>query len=225
MLYFAGKNSNEMGVIVERTPSISKAKKRIERIPVAGRSGFLTIDQGVYESFIIAVECHLNDSTADVDAVMAWLDGSGKLSFDGIREWDAVVANSISLEKVANTFKKFLVQFEVQPISQDVALTTSTITTSPSNLSITGATAPMLPLVEVTGTGDVQITINGKSFNLFGLSGTYYLDSNLKVITDSLGNNISDKMLHDFPSLSSTNTISWTGTVTQIVLKYHKAYL
>lgn len=225
MFYFQSKTSNEMGVIVEKTPAISKGKKRIEKISVAGRSGFLTIDQGVYDSFIIAVECHLDDSTADVDAVMAWLDGSGKLSFDGEREWDAVVVNSISLEKIAGTFKKFLIQFEVQPISQDVGETSSIITSSPSTLNITGATAEMFPLVEVQGTGDVQITINGKSFNLFDMDGTYYLDSILKVITDSLGNNISDKMLHAFPSLMATNTISWTGSITSIVFKFHVAYL
>lgn len=226
MFYFKKISSATMNLVVAKTPAISKGKKRIERISVPGRSGFLTIDEGTYDSFIIAMECHLNEGTADVDAVLGWLDGTGSLSLDGVREWDAVVVNSISLEKVVGSFKSFLIQFEVQPISREIQEAVATISISPTTLNIDMATAQMQPICELTGTGDVQITINNKSFNLADMGGTYILDSNLKVITDSLGNNMSHKMLHDFPVLQpGANEISWTGAVTEIVLKYHKAYL
>lgn len=226
MFYFKSISSDTMNLVVSKTPTISKGKKQIEKINIPGRSGFLTIDKGTYESFVISVECHLKTDVANVDSILAWLDGSGKLSFDNVRQWDAIVVNSISLEKVVGAFRSFLIQFEVQPISEAITETTYSVAYNPSTLTITGATTTMEPICEITGSGDVQITINGKAFNLYDMDGKYTLDTKLKVITDSSGANISDKMLHDFPVLEpGANVISYTGTITAIVIKYHKAYL
>jgi phage-related protein len=226
MFYFNNISSDEMGVVVSRQPSITKGEKQIEKIKIPGGNGFLVIDNGVYDSFIIAIECHLNKLSVNIDEILAWLDGVGKLSLDNVRQWDAVVVNSISLEKVVDNFRSFLIQFDCQPISEEITERTSTITTSPTTLNISEATAKMMPLVEVVGTGDVAITVNNRTFNLYDMDGTYYLDSRLKVITNSLGENISDKMLYDFPFLiPGDNIISFTGTVTSIKFKYHKSFL
>lgn len=226
MFYFNNISSDEMGVVVSRQPSISKGEKQIEKIKIPGRNGFLVIDNGVYESFIIAIECHLNKNVANIDEILAWLDGVGKLSLDGVRQWDAVVANSISLEKVVGNFRSFLIQFDCQPISEEITERSSIITTSPTTFNISEATAKMMPLVEVAGIGNVAITVNNRTFNLFDLNGIYFLDSKLKVITNSLGQNISDKMLYDFPFLMpGNNVVSWIGTITNIKFKYHKSFL
>ncbi len=226
MFYFNNISSNDMRIVVSRQPQISKGEKQIEKIKIPGRNGFLVIDNGTYDSFIIGIECHLNKKTANLDDILTWLDGVGKLSLDNVRQWEAVIINSISLEKIVDNFRSFLIQFECQPISEKIAETTSTITTSPTTLTITEATTNMTPLVEVVGSGDVSITVNNKTFNLYSLSGTYYLDSKLKVITNSLGKNISDKMLYDFPILTpENNVISFIGTITSIKFKYHKSFL
>jgi phage-related protein len=226
VFYFKGISSDTMKVVVSKTPIVSKGQKRIEKINIPGRSGFLTIDNGVYESFVISIECHLDKDDANIDEVLLWLDGVGKLSLDNVRQWEAVITNSINLEKVIGGFRSFLLQFECQPISENITETMSVVTVSPTTLSTSFATAEMPPLLEVTGTGDISITINNKTFNLYDLDGTYYLDSRLKVITNSLGQNISDKMLYDFPVLvPGNNVISYIGTVESLVFKYHRAFL
>lgn len=226
MFYFKGTSSDSMNIVVSKTPKISKGQKRIDKVNIPGRNGFLHIDNGTYDSFVISVECHLNSNVADVDDVLAWLDGAGKLSFDNVRQWDAVITNSITLEKVISDFRSFLIQFEVQPIAEVIAETTYTVASSPATLAITDATAKMEPITEITGSGDVSITINGKTFHLYDMAGKYILDSKLKVITDSTGANVSDKMLYDFPVLSpGNNAISFTGTITEFKIKYHKSYL
>ena len=84
----------------------------------------------------------------------------------------------------------------------------------------------MEPFLEIAGTGNVQVNINNKAFNNSEMTGTYYLDSKLKVIVDGNGENMAGKMLHDFPTLQpGENTISTTGAITSFVIKYHKAYL
>lgn len=226
MFWWKGTGSDEMNLIVSKTPTIAKGKKSIEKITIPGRSGFLTIDNGTYEGFVISIECHFDKGTADQDAILAWLDGGGKLSLDNIRQWDAVITNSISLEKVLGLYRSILIQFECQPVSREIAEKTYTVSSNPATLSITGATSEMEPIMEITAVGDVQVTVNNKAFHLYGLAGKVTLDSKLKVITDHTGANISHKMLGEFPALKpGDNVIDTIGTITGFKMYYHKAFL
>lgn len=225
MFYWKGITSTTKKLVVSSTPMISKPERRMEKITVPGRSGFITIDEGVYESFVISIECHFG-ANANQDDILAWLDGAGKLSLDGVRQYDAIIRNTIQLKKITNIYKEFVVQFECQPIATDIAETTFEVETNPDTLAIAGATATMYPTIEITGTDDITVTINNKTFNLYDMAGKYILDSTLKVITNSLGNNVSDKMLYDFPTLQpGNNVISTTGTISEFIIKYNKSYL
>ena len=226
MFWWKGTGSDEMNLIVSKTPKISKGKKSIEKIAIPGRSGFLTIDNGTYEGFVISIECHFDKEEADQDAILAWLDGAGKLSLDNIRQWDAVITNSISLEKVVGLYRSFLIQFECQPVSEEIVERTYTVSSNPATLTISGATATMEPTLEITAVGDVQVTVNSKAFHLYGLAGKVILNSKLKVITDHTEANISHKMLGEFPVLQpGDNTIDIIGTITGFNILYHKAFL
>lgn len=226
MFYFKGIASNTKGIIVSKTPNIPKGSRRVDKISIPGRNGFLTIDEGTYDSFIVSVECHFDKDVANQEQVFAWLDGSGKFSLNNEREFDAIIINSIKPEKVTNFFKEFIVQFECQPISKDKTVVTFITESNPDTLTIANATADMYPIIEITGTGDVTVTINNKTFNLYDMDGKYILDCDLKVITNNSGSNISDKMLYNFPKLvPGDNVISTTGTITEFKIKYQKAYL
>jgi len=226
MFYWKNISSDEMGIIVSKSPSISKGKRNIEKISIPGRSGFLTFDHGTYESFIISMECHFNKGVTSQDELLSWLDGFGKLSFDNVRQWDAVIVNSISLEKVIGLYRSFLIQFECQPIAEEILENIFVVTTSPANLNITGATAQMEPILEITGTGDVQVSINNKTISLYGIEGKYILDSKWKVITDSIGLNASSKMLYDFPVLlPGINEIEYLGNISEFKIRYTRKFL
>lgn len=224
MIYWKSKSNSEMKLVVSSTPLMPKAQKRITKLTIPGRNGFITIDEGVYESFVLSVSCHFG-ADANRDDILAWLDGSGKLSLDNIREYDAVISNSIALKKVTNVFKEFVVQFDVQPIGVEKTENTFTVNSNPKTLTIEDVTADMLPTIEITGSGDVTVTINNQTFNLYDMDGKFILDCNLKVITKG-GVNVANKMLYDFPKLSpGANVISYTGTITEFVIKYKKCYL
>ncbi len=226
MFYWKNISSEEMGLVVSKTPTISKGKRNIEKLVIPGRSGFLTIDQGTYESFIIPVECHFNKGVTNQDEILAWLDGSGKLSFDNERRWEAVIVNSISLEKVIGFYRSFLIQFECQPISESITEYTFMVEDNPTTLNISGATAQMEPVIEITGSGDVQVNINNKTFYLYGIEGKYILDSKWKIITDEEGNNTSNKMLYDFPLLvPGINEIEYLGNISNFTIKYRLAFI
>ena len=45
------------GIIVEKIPPITKAKKRITQYTIPGRNGVLHVDDGTYEPFSLSLEC------------------------------------------------------------------------------------------------------------------------------------------------------------------------
>ena len=223
MLLWNNIDFKEKGIIVETTPKISKGKKKINIYEVEGRNGFLSVDTGAYDSFPLSIECHAKE-TANFDEIKLFLDGYGTLSVDGKREYTAIIQNSIPFEKVL-MFKKFIVQFLVNPISESIQSFSYVVTEQNDILNISDATENIFPILEITGSGNISITINNKTFNLKNISGKYILNCKLKTITQN-DLNASDKMQYDFPSLKpGENFISYIGNVTEFKITYRKAYL
>ena len=226
MVKWKNQELSTKGIIVEKTPAISKGKKNIETYSIEGRSGFLTIDKGTYEPFIVSIECHAKES-ADFNQIKAFLDGYGALSFDNDKEYTAIINNAISFEKVAN-FKSFIIQFLVNPIAEAKTATTATISSSPTTINITEATYKMEPTITIAGTGDLIIEVNSKAFAITDAEAgkTYTIDCKLKEAKDNLGNNILGQTAGDFPELKpGANTISYTGSISSLQFSYKKAYL
>ena len=212
------------GIIVEKIPTISKGKKKIEIMQIDGRNGFLSIDTGVYEPFPINLECHCTDD-ANLDEIKAFLDGYGTLSFDNERQYTAVIDNSIPFETILPVFKKFQISFLVNPIAEDITATEETITESPTTLNI-DTYADIYPTLEIACSGDVSISIGNDTFYLYSTDGTYTLDCKNKIIKDANDLNSSGLMNGDFPTLKSgVNDISYTGTITSFKISYRKSYL
>ena len=226
MVIWKNIDLRDKGIIVEKTPKISKGKKRINTIEIEGRSGFLTIDNGTYDAFVVSVECHFDSERFDWDEIKEFLDGYGTLSFDGEREYTAIIQNAISFEKIKN-FKKFIIQFLVNPIAEDLDSTDVYVDSNDFTLNINDATANMYPIIEITATEQetLGITVNNKTFYLYDIDGKYILDCKEKVITHN-GNNASNHMKYDFPYLvSGENIIEYTGTIDEFKITYKKAYL
>lgn len=229
MLLWKGIDFRAKGIIVEHVPTISKGKKNITTYQVEGRNGFLAVDSGTYQPWVLTVNCHFNTDSADFDEIKEYLDGFGTLSFDGEKEYTAIIDNSIDFEKVAQAhFRRFPVQFLVNPIAESLTATSVTISASPQTITIANATAEMFPTLTINGSGNVDITINNKTFYLTDLVSTmtYTLDCKNKVIVNNNGINCSSQMLYDFPSLKpGNNTVEYTGTVSSFVITYKEAYL
>lgn len=227
MIIWNGKLFREKGIIVENIPVISKGKKRINKYQIDGRNGFIAIDEETYDSFVISISCHLDTNKTNIDEVKEFLDGYGTLSFDGKREYTAMIQNQIDFSKVMQ-FRKFIIQFLCNPISQDIEVSRNEILENSSNLEILDATAKMYPILEVVGEGDISITFNNKTFYLYGLNplNTYTLDCENKVIIDQNNNNAANLMRYDFPYLNpGVNVIEYTGSISSLVINYRKAYL
>lgn len=223
MVIWKNVNFHDLGIIVEKQPKISKPKRKISQFTVEGRNGFISIDEGTYEAFSLSVECHAREN-ADFDAICEFLDGYGTLSMDGKRQYTAIINNAISFDKVL-MFKKFIVQFLVNPICEDIIETQYDVDSDNAVLTINNTYCEIEPNILLTCSGDVSITINNSTFYLSNSDGTYALDSKNKIITKN-GLNSSNIMIGSFPKLKKgDNSISYTGTISNFKINYKKTYL
>ena len=224
MLIWKGIDVTQKGIIVEYTPKVSKGKKKIQTYEIDGRNGFISIDTNTYEPFSVSVQCHFKDSV-DRDEICEYLDGYGTLSFDGERQYTAIIKNAIEFEKVLS-FKKFPIQFLVNPIAEDINSTIVSVTSNDFEFEINNTYYNVYPTLVIECQGDISITINNQTFYLNNTDDTYTLDCKNKVIVDSNGDNASSLMLYDFPTLKKgTNEVSYTGTITNFQIEYRKTYL
>ena len=216
------------GIIVEKKPTISKGKKKIETFDIPGRNGFLSIDTGVYQPFEVSLECHIDANSFDLDEVKELLDGYGILQLDNDRQYTAIVNNAIPFEVVARKFRSFIIQFLCNPIAESTTETTYAVGNSPQTLTINDTYTTIYPTIEIKATTTMNVTINDTNFKLDipDTTKTYILDCKNQVVATTDGINVAHFMSGDFPTLKKgNNTITYTGTKTIFNIKYRKTYL
>lgn len=223
MIIWKNRNLRDLGIIVENTPKISKAKKRINTFEVDGGNGFLSEDTNTYDAFSVSVNCHIKE-TSNIDEICEFLDGYGTLSFNGVREYTAIINNAIPFEKVL-MFKSFIIQFLVNPICEDIETSKFVVDSNDTNLIIDDTYYNIDPKIILNCSGNVSITINDSTFYLDNSDGMYILDCKNKIITKN-GVNSSNIMSGEFPSLKKgVNLINYLGDITNFEINYKKTYL
>lgn len=231
-LYFTwkGTRSDAMHILYnERTPII-RPEERVDHIVIPGRTGELTLVEGenIFNSYIqtktITVEGKEN-----VPAAEAWLKGSGAVSFDCQPELQqqARVINAVTFQRHSKNANFYTgeVQFYCDPVKNQVSESSINVTSSGTTLTNPG-TLPALPVMTITGSGAVSITISGKTLIIPSLTSGWKVDCRNKWILN--GSNVPqmNAWQGEFPEIPVGNsTISFTGSVTKIAITPHWRYL
>lgn len=217
-----GTGFNSMGIIIEKTPITNKPKHSYTQYTIPGKSGYLAVDNKTYDPLTLSIECHLDSTNADMDEIRAWLDGYGELQIDDEKVYTGYISNAISFDKVMN-FRRFIIQYTLQPIAKSTTTTTINGLTESSFTSDTYTNT--YPTITITGTGTLSVTINSINFTIYNASGTYILDCGAKVITKE-GINMSSNMSGEFPYIvNGSNSIEKTGSITSLTIEYSKNFI
>ena len=217
-----GNTFNSKGIIIEKTPIANKPNHSYTQYTIPGRDGYLAIDNKTFDPIVITLECHLDTNNVDINDIRAWLDGYGELQIDNEKKYTGFISNAISFEKVLN-FRKFIIQFTVQPLAK--AVETTTVDGLNNALFTSDTYANAYPKITITGTGDLAFSINGVGFTLYDADGTYILDCEAKVITKN-GINQSSNMSGNFPYIvNGTNSIVKSGTISALTIEYSKMFI
>ena len=185
---------------MERCPEKISPKRRDETFTVPGRHGNLTTTDGAFDSYIRSAEFIVKDEKR-IDEICAHFKGSGWLIFSNEpdRKYKARVANQIEFSHVIRHFKRFVVEFEVQPFGYDVFEQTITKTVPFSIFNI--GTFEAEPIITIFGNGNITLYVNSQSISLKEITDNIIVVSEMK---NAYNNSVSlnYKMSGDFPVLS-----------------------
>lgn len=216
-----GISFRSKGIVIEKVPIVAIPIHSFTEYKIPGRNGTLVEDDKTFNTVSFSLQCHFDENNVvDINEIRKWLQGYGTLQLDDEKVYTGRISNTISFEKITN-FRKFVIQFQLQPIAR--ALTKTTVTSTSSFTADTYMDS--YPIITLTASGNVTVILNDVTFTLSGASGTYVLDCEAKVITQN-GSNASSIMSGDFPRvISGGNSLSVVGTVTGFTIEYYKTFI
>jgi phage-related protein len=224
-----GVSSDSMGVCVTRLPARFSAAQRVTTQVVTGRDGVLTIDDGALNEETMLCECYLpyeqGVTVAELDAIKKWLRGSGWWTQSDApgRRFRARITDAISFSAWVPGFsdRLFGITLYAEPYEY-VSPEPDDITVTSSGTRITNpGTAPSAPKITIYAHGDFTVSVGACYMEFEGISGGIIVDSELLDCLSLNGAQLlnSHVTLDDFPKLASgASYVSWTGSVTSVVI-------
>lgn len=228
-IYFNQERSLHLNLYLENYPSIPISNEEYEEIQVEGRSGSLIINKNTYPDKKIPFTFTILSQQIDIDfgKVYEWLTEieDNKLVFgreDRCYKVKKVIFGDI--QKEFRSIGEFDVTFLCEPFTQDLEKTVHEITTSGFKINYDG-NAPGDSLIKIYGYGNIQLTINGETMQINNVNDYVEIDSDLLQVRNQDKTSKDNDSLGDFILLEKgINTVSYTGSVTKIVIEYITKY-
>lgn len=229
MKYFTynGISSLEKQITIKKTPSFTKPTLKGEKVSIPGRHGSIFFSEDSYEDVLMPIECFVKaDNLAEVSRdIKGWLSGEGSLSFSDDPEvfYKAKIVNQFDIAYLIRNYGEFVVLMDLEPFSYKLGIHDLTLIEG-GTIYNTG-TVESQPVITIYGSGNITLNINAKAISLSGISGSITIDS---VIQDAYNGSVSlnNQMSGAFPVFKvGTNTISWSGSVSYVVIKPNWRYL
>ena len=223
---FAGVESPDMGVRLARLPAIPSAEARGTAVKIPGRDGALWLPEDAFGEVELRLELELGPE-AELEAVAAWLAGSGELTLSNMEEycWRARVSKGIEWAPgfYAGGRYRGTVAFACDPFRY-LPGGGPKKTLSSAGLFSGRGTWPARPAITVYGQGDVSLMVNDVTVLLDGVDGHVTLDCEaMMAFVD--GDNVSVRVTlvadgDEWPSLkpagAGKNRVSWSGDVDRV---------
>lgn len=220
---FKNKRAKSKGVELQEPISISAAVPNVNETTIPGRNGALIEYDGSYANRTITARCFLLDHALEneIDHINSWLLGeNGYFRFEDSDDTKHfMLARAVrGLEKNtrAGLLNPFLLEFDAKP-QRFLKLGEKAVDVT-STKSIYNPTAfPALPLLEITGSGDIAVTIFGVTLNVYGLNGVITYDADTDNAYNGAQNLNSMVGTTDVLTIpKGKNDITVTGSVTSL---------
>lgn len=178
---FNGVRCDAMGLRLMEMPKRKKAQATGQRLTAAGRDGDLWDGENAWKAYDITVKCETDD-TCDESAVRGWLDGAGDLIFSDAQglAYEAMVTDVVDFAPKNALFdtQNVTIPFHVQPLRHAVP-EADALSVANGEIITNPGTAPALPRLTVTGSGDFSITIGLQTLFFQGVTDGVIVDSDL----------------------------------------------
>lgn len=230
-----GKSSMEInGLLISTLPPIRKPAMRVEAEEIDGRAGDIVTELG-YSAYDKELEIGLYGEY-DMDEVIDFFNQSGKITFSNEPDkfYNFAIYDGIDFEHLIR-YKTAIVVLHVQPFKYALDEGEKTFDFSSSEtsgeLSIrNNGNYISKPQIKLTGSGTVNLSINGAEAMVIDMS------ENPVIILDSAEMNayapdtalMNRHVTGDYDNLVlkiGRNSISYTGTLTEIAINNYSRWL
>lgn len=224
-----GYPSYNRGILLPDAPEIIRPEERIEHVTIPGRSGELTLTEGddIYNSYIQTIPMNIHERSA-LKTAEEWLRGDGDVTFSSepTLKQKARIINAVTFRKHSKNLDWWSgdVQFYCDPIKHPVSDSVIEVTSSGATVNNPGM-IKALPLIEITGSGLITVTIGGKTISLPNCVSGWVLDCENKWVLQS-GIPVAGAYSGEFPEIPTGNAIvAFTGSVTKLKITPRWRYL
>ena len=220
MIFWAGKSSDDVNVVVEHYPVQIRPGKKLEIQSIPGRNGDLVFSERAYSNYIQPYDIYISAEQPRLPAVTRrvaeWLySPEGHQRLEDCYEPDvfrmAYYSGPAEIENILNRFGRATLQFSCKP-QRFLKSGEQTVTVESGTVLHNSTAFVALPLIRITGSGAGRLQVGEYVVEIKSLSGGITLDCELQDAyngTVNLNNTISAP---EFPQLiGGDNEISFTG--------------
>ena len=226
-----GVNSQTIqGLLIQELPPITKPKIRTQVEEIDGRDGSIITELG-YSAYNKSIVIGLYGDF-DIDQVISYFNSSGTVTFsnESDKYYNYNIIEQIDFERLIR-FRQATVQMNVQPFKYSLDDNSKTFTiTNETSIEISNAgNIYSKPILTIEGTGTIDLSLNGTQiFQItLGDEGTMVIDTNQ--MEAYYGTTLLNRSVvgdyDQFELLIGSNTIGWTGTVTQINIENYSRWI
>lgn len=218
------------GLLIQNLPPISKPKQRVEIEEIDGRDGDIItyLGYGAYDKeFKIGLY-----GSYDVDEIIAFFNSQGTVIFSNEEDkyYNYQIIDQIDFDKLLR-YKEATVKMHVQPFkysaedNQKVFNTSGTTSVSIRN----SGNIYSRPVITITGTGTINLSLNGNQLFVINM-GSY---NSITIDTNNMNAYNGSTLLNrniigsydNFKLNVGNNTISWSGSITQIEIDNYSRWI
>ncbi len=227
-------SSTIIGLLIQSLPPITRPAMRVQKTTVDGRAGDIITDLG-YDAYDREMSVGLHGAF-DIDNVIAYFSGSGEAVFSNEPDkvYNYEFYEKIDYERLLR-FKTAKVKMHVQPYKYKYNETAvvQTLSGSSGTFTITNSGNTLAePTFDIVGSGTVVLSVpDGQLTRAFQVDMSN--DAEVIVDTESLeayfGNALKNRLvtgnIKSFVLQPGSNTISWSGDITQITITRYSRWI
>lgn len=214
-----GVNSNtKLGLAIRELPPITKPLMRTIREEIDGKNGDLITKLG-YSAYDKTIEIGLY-GTYDINGIISFFNSKGIITFSNEPDkyYYYEIINQIDYNKLLK-FKTANVVFHCQPFKYKVGETPIALTSGDNTITNEGNIYSK-PILTITGSGDISISLDGNQIFSIDMSNNSVIvidTENMEAYDPTTGNLLNRKVTGDYENFkiaSGNNTLSISGTIT-----------
>ena len=229
-----GVNSNTLtGLLISKLPPITKPKQRTRTEEIDGRDGDIVTTLG-YSAYDKSVDIGLYGNF-DIEDVMTYFNSKGTVTFSNEEDkyYNYQIVEQIDFDRLIR-FRTAKVKMHVQPFKYSTVEGTRTFNiTSEEEITINNSgNYVSKPVISITGSGTINLSVNGYEVLVIELgedATTITIDTaNMEAYNQNTSELMNRDVTGDYDNLylnAGSNTISWTGTITQIQITNYSRWL